>query len=561
MNQERQNELISYAQKYIAPFNPNKEKERTVYAHIIEEPMDRSEMDEAGLLLYLEVFTKEMIETAHRYFMNVSKDDPNVEIPEFIPCSYVFICTNKPDMDEHDSFECIKRCDEIISSLKKNGGWIKGKLTNNTKDGIHGFLSLSYGLEYNDITQNEITLDCEATFVPEPLSKKDKVFGKILGLNERISITTKITENETNEISTTQDKTCNESDLSSHPDFICKVGNENPVLIGTGNSQQTTQRIENYQNYLAPQEQPEGNDSSNKPYKITIYKVGHGNTITIEKDGKCLLFDCGCDYFEIKTKKGFKTPILTPQYKDTKNEIINSVKPTGIIISHLHDDHYNLINSLTDENLQNLQFVLYPKRSDGKNTRWQFTHKIKKIERDKKATVKELAPKEAIPKDYLKQFGFDNISIFRGKNKQDPGDNSPLGHISYVRSVDDSGIILSLKHYTNNTYAVFPGDCSYYSWPDAAELDLKSVERLVIPHHGGHVIISKEPNKVTTSSIESFKYISENKISFDNLSTIDSKTKKVSTTYHKDFLDKALNRQKDIDFTEGFKTTHCSFDF
>ena len=51
---------------------------------------------------------------------------------------------------------------------------------------------------------------------------------------------------------------------------------------------------------------------------FTIYKVGHANAITIQKDGKCILFDCG---------KG------NTASKSVSKEICN-LKPDILIISH-----------------------------------------------------------------------------------------------------------------------------------------------------------------------------------------------------------------------------------
>ena len=210
------------------------------------------------------------------------------------------------------------------------------------------------------------------------------------------------------------------------------------------------------------------------PYTVKVFNAGHGNTITITKNDRCIVFDCGASKsYQCAIKKYFQ----------------DKVKPNVIIISHWHEDHYNM---LCDIDYSNLELVIIPNRNISEisiNNRLNFFNHIGVNVIDASVLTNR--------KNILKNYGFDRISLFVGEGKMDPGVGSPLGHIDYDRTLDDNGIILSVEDRLWEHYAILPGDCSYYSWPDEPELDLLKTERLVVPHHGGHAIIQNLANQTT----------------------------------------------------------------
>lgn len=457
MKIKRQNELIQYANEHISPYNPEIMNEKVVYAHLLEGYMDDSEISNEKILLFMELFTEESIEDTIR---NLNAD----VIPEdsYHPAQYTFTVTGDIDSDE------ASYCNHIKNLCNDNNGWIKGKLCTTAQEGIYGHVSLSFGLVHKEHNNSKLPLELDATFIPIQLSSSD---------SNTIS-ELRITFSDAIEI------------INSNSGSLPEV----------------------------PEESGDDGEDLRIPYKVTVYKVDNANTITIEKDDKCILFDCG--------KNDYTNPKVI-------NYIIDHVKPTTIIISHWHKDHYNLLTSIDTSRLQH---VIYPYYAYSQQHIIDYQNAVCKLACLQKqgVTITDLSKVASYNKDFLKNYGYSNIDCFIGTKQPDPGVGSPLGHINYNRDIDDSGIILSIKSYHNTFRAILPGDCSYYSWPGVNELDLGNTAKLVLPHHGGHIISQSTVNP--SSLMYSGYFVSSGFSAFNNLSNSDG------TTFHKSFVWNALNR-------------------
>ena len=419
---------------------PFNDKDTIVYAHLIKEPLDKEEMRDSNLLLHFEIFTERSIQSDNIFFTN-----HQIANEDYIPYIYTFSITN-----EHDN--STEELSKFEQEILENNGWIKGKISKNSNIGFQGHLSLAFGLVHKEHNNQKLPLELDASFIPIRMSIGDKYYSK---LQETKEINARILHNI----------------------------EYNPTEMSNLDSQQSS-------------------DNPSTPYNVKIYKVGAANTITIEKDDHCILFDCG--------KRNPPVPSVI-------NKIIDNVKPTIIIISHLHTDHYNLITNINCDKVTHIIVpdlnIIIAKNSSITN----FLVALKK----RNIQIIDLS-KINDYKDLLKTFGYSNIDIFLGTNRGDPGENSPLGHIKYDRSIDDSGIILSIKSHNSDKRAIFPGDCSYYSWPNEEELNLLNTIKLIVPHHGGH-IISKDMQD-TYTGINSTVFLSSNFRALINRNDINGNT-------------------------------------
>lgn len=213
------------------------------------------------------------------------------------------------------------------------------------------------------------------------------------------------------------------------------------------------------------QEQNSG-DVSRARYIIQIFNVGNANTVVItQDDGKCLVVDCGIGG--------------TQKYADAYTYILKNVKPTDVVITHWHRDHYELLTELDPSELQHIIIPSPPPHS-------KLSFGINKFLQDHKKLLLDTSQMSSV-KNLLCALGYENIFMFKGENKGNHP-NPIYGNILYPRDDDDKGLIVCIKRDSIGTKIIFPGDCSYYSWPDVPELNLEHTEKLLVPHHGGHII-------------------------------------------------------------------------
>ena len=216
------------------------------------------------------------------------------------------------------------------------------------------------------------------------------------------------------------------------------------------------------------QEQNPHDNPRRRGYKIN---VGHANTVVItqdnsQDDGKCLVLDCGIGSIQ--------------KYADAHKYILKNVKPTDVVITHWHIDHYNLLSELDTSELQHIIIPCPPpprqKKVHYATYRFLQDHKELLLDTSQMSSVKNL----------LYDLGYENVFMFKGENKGNP-QNPMYGYIVYARPDDDEGLIVCIMD-SGGTSIIFPGDCSYYSWPDVPELNLEHTKKLLVPHHGGHII-------------------------------------------------------------------------
>ena len=512
----KQNNLISCCLEQIAPFNPNKMSEKEVYvrAEDINALMDEDERIKSGTLLVLDVNTPESIKTKYNYFVHERNNN-------YIPFEYTFTVTGKTD-------EYTKRTCELFNKYSQS--WIKGKLksvdTFNSGNGIKGHLYLSYGLADTESAMAEVPLELDAVLELEEIIQPAND-----GQIEMIAKTDKVVKNILN---------------SSFDDQTSNKGNSNGTLSSDhGNNSSSGNTGDGDKNGQGSG--GSNGNSLNKDYRITLYRVGHANAITIEKNGKCILFDFGSEI------------IRTPYIKSI-NYIKQHVKPDIIILSHRHRDHHS---ELVGIDCSNLKAYICP---------GGFRPALKEPEANlikRNVKIVSVTPANAPQyKTFLSQYGFDELEINLGEGKSDPGPGL-LGHIKYPTIDNDNGILLSLRSKQTGNYLILPGDCSYYSWPQDIQNKAGNIERLIIPHHGGNVIAwdNQKPDLsnckyafICGSAIDDWKdrlYDKCNK----KLSHFDcrSSCREMETcTYHKSFVEN--NSNVIVKKTEDYKVG-VFFDF
>lgn len=205
---------------------------------------------------------------------------------------------------------------------------------------------------------------------------------------------------------------------------------------------------------------------------IRVYAVGGGNAIYIVyPDSRTILFDCGLDLYSPKA------------YKEALLKIID-LKPTTVIISHWHLDHYCLLNFIDSSNLQHIIMRNEDNMSDYAHL---ILDDIVKRSGAQKYIIDKL-PSGQFDKDWLiNYFQYQRTNIFLGHGVQ----GQP--YIGYDNSINDRSIILSIGDQWKRS--ILPSDASYYSWPHDSELDLTECAKLVIPHHGGSIYTIPTPAK------------------------------------------------------------------
>lgn len=504
---EKQRALIEYVLTKIAPFNPETMNEKLVYARVenIADLMDEEERNESKQHLFLELLTEECIDTNYRYFVDES-------MSYYKTFGYSFTVSGNAD-------DSAKRTCELLNEHKE--GWIKGTLKRldqieNVEDGkraIRGHLSFVFCLENTRRISKQVPFEIDAAFV----------FDK--------------------DLSTAND---NQTELIAKTDTVIKNtlsgSNDQTIDIGTPTDSSSDQGSGSNGDSKGGNNQGVGNSSSNSSNtltKISVYKVGHGNAITIEANGKCILFDYG-------------GPTNFSNYAATSNHIVGHVKPDIVIVSHWHTDHYNKLSGIDDSNLK---LFIHPQGLSASS----FSS-IAAAWRSKGVRFIEVTSLNVSNyQQLLCAQGFSGLELFLGEGKQDPGPGTK-GHIDYTRSKDDTGIILALKAGNRDKYLILPGDCSYYSWPQNLKSIADKIEQLILPHHGGCVIVWDDAN---ISNCKKAYMSSESQLFFDWL--YDSCVQKAThptcrasctdintCTYHRSFIERSSGVQ--------IKLTQCKSD-
>lgn len=216
------------------------------------------------------------------------------------------------------------------------------------------------------------------------------------------------------------------------------------------------------------------NDDSSSPtsYDVYLYTVGDANTTQIvnTQTKESLLVDCG-----IERDINYRS-----LYSQAENDI-KMLNPEYILLSHNHEDHYNLLFisgaaqsiALGINNMPALKQVIITDVHSGSLSQ---------------TIIKSLLGKKLILLNsnihnyqYVLSGAFPNVYVEFGIC---PGLNSCIG--GFQSSLEnDTGMIVSIK---NNKNFVLTGDCSFDFIP--AAVGLSDADCIVVPHHGGKVMMN-----------------------------------------------------------------------
>ncbi len=262
-----------------------------------------------------------------------------------------------------------------------------------------------------------------------------------------------------------------------------------------------------------------GSGSSNPAVvDIQIYRVGLANTIYLKySNDKSILLDCGLDVNNPKTKK----------YTNTRNYILKHLKPTTLIITHWHTDHYNLLTDFGNQmKLGALEQIIYPEYGP-------IPKAIKSIFLKLKNKGVRLIPFSKTTKTYNLGNDYPFTTIWRGNGSIPSSTEQQLLCIGKNSNdpknvkINDNGLILLVD--CNGREVILPADVGYYCWPDEIKNKLSTFEIMVLPHHGCQVYgLSNVP--VNQSNCKQV-YISNRFNIFADL----------KDNYHRTFIDTLLN--------------------
>lgn len=538
--------LINFIHAIINPYNPYEtdSEGKVVYAYVMDDAMDREELERSELLLQLRLETETSIKHLYKKEIESDKTKTVFSIPlstlekeeVYFPYSYTFKVTGDYDSTKR------KQCSELREASRNYKGWIKGRIVNANfldKVGknaikIPGCVSLQCGLYQTHYVAMNLPLETEAYFVFD-FTLEDKAF------SDFVKEEAEYNENITSQLS--QAEYSGSSKNNTIPD------NEK-TSDSTDKSDIPPESIDNAE----PESESDGERFIPGKYKVSLYNVGCGNTITIEKaiddegNTKSILFDCGYG-------NGISS-------KDLVRSRIAKLEPDVIVISHWHADHFLFLQDVLNEiNKPDYcpKMIIYPSHvnlmKSQSNNHWLINTLLHYHKKGAQLiNLSKVNPKDI--KNFLINRDFEDIYVFLGKNQSNskPTPSSPLdrvtvdnykydGYIEYDRTPDDSGVILSIECFDKPSdpqkthYAILPGDCSYYSWPDEPELKLKSAVHLVVPHHGGNVICTNtEARVIDTDTV----WVSSGHSTFvDLLGNIGTNT--LTFSHHRSFVDDAMN--------------------
>lgn len=277
----------------------------------------------------------------------------------------------------------------------------------------------------------------------------------------------------------------------SSSDVICLAS---PVALDEDDKQKiskVTSFVDDIGNTAPPFEYWIDSCSSGKAeYNIDLYRVGNANTsvVTHSLNKESLIIDCGRE----------RNSNYSSKYSASEREI-QTLNPEYIVISHNHIDHFNLL--YINASVLAINFgigisslkKIYMVENNITGHPSHFSLSLLKAHFGAKLTI--------IP--FMALDGASFISALPEVKMHMGTCNNPslcvYPYPSYQEN--DSGLIISIS---NMKRIIFAGDCSYEFFPPNVRLN--SANYIVVPHHGGKVVLP--PSATHTAVSEPTAFIS-----------------------------------------------------